>query len=152
MRGFFVIEALGFQLNLKLAVCTRLWPLPMSAHGKDLVFDLLVLYLTRLHVRMKSIWLWSFPLGAYQVAVLDSWWGWEVLAMVSQWIFSNSRSLHALLFVSPMTNLPTVHAQCWYASEPTLAFQSPFWESLVWCYQPARSCPTSSSSWSEVGA
>ena len=50
--------------------------------------------------------------------------GWRVLAWVSQWPFANSRSLHPLSFVFPVPNLPTGSAQCWYASGPTLAFQS----------------------------
>ena len=49
----------------------------------------------------------------------------RLLARVSRWLFANSRSLHPLLFVSPMPNLPVVPAQCWYVSGPTLAFQSP---------------------------
>ena len=41
------------------------------------------------------------------------------------WLFVNSRSLHTLLLVSPIPNLPTVPVQCWYASGPMLAFQLP---------------------------
>ena len=37
-----------------------------------------------------------------------------MLARVSWWLFANSRSLHPLSFVSPMPNLPTVPALCWY--------------------------------------
>ena len=47
------------------------------------------------------------------------------VARVSRWFSANSRSLHPLSFVSSMPNLPTVPAQCWYASRPTLALQSP---------------------------
>ena len=39
-----------------------------------------------------------------------------------RWLFANSWSLHPLSFVSPMPNLPSVPAQYWCASGPTLAF------------------------------
>ena len=44
----------------------------MSAPGKDLVFALLMLYVKRLDVRMKSTWLCTCPLGACQVAGVQS--------------------------------------------------------------------------------
>ena len=74
---------------------------------------------------MKSFWLWTCSLGACPIAVVDNLWGWRVLERVSRWLFMNSKSLYPLSFVSPLPDLPSVAAQCWYASGSTLAFQSP---------------------------
>ena len=115
----------------------------MSTPEKDFVFALLMLDLKRWRVSMKSIWLGTCPLGVCQVAFLDISWGWRVLAGVSRWLIANSRSLNPLSFVSPLLNLPTVTAQCWYASG--LLWHSSrlelhiynSWESLLWRYQAA---------------
>ena len=72
----------------------------MSAPGKDLVFALLMQDLKCWGVRMKSIWLWTCPLGAYQVAVLDNLWGWRMLARVSWWLFANSQSPSSVICLS----------------------------------------------------
>ena len=68
--GLFM-KRLVFSFNL-MVVSTRSWSLPLLAPGKDIVFALLMLDLKHWGVRMKSIWLWTCPLGACQVAVLDS--------------------------------------------------------------------------------
>ena len=73
MRRLFV-KRLVFSFKL-VVVSTRTWLLPVSAPGKDLVFTLLMLDLKRWGDRMKSIWLWTCPSGACQVAVLDNLWG-----------------------------------------------------------------------------
>ena len=108
--------------------------LPLWAPGKDVVTALLMLDLKRWGVRMKSIWLWTCPLGACLVAVLENLLGWRVLARVSRWLLANSRSLHPLSFVSPMPNLPTIPAQCLCASGPTLPFQSPWTTGISFRY------------------
>ena len=91
MRGLFV-KRWVFSFTL-MVVSTRSWSLPILAPEKDLVFALLMLDLKRWDVRTKPIWLWTCPLGAFQVAILDNLWGWRVLARVSRWLFANSRSL-----------------------------------------------------------
>ena len=98
MRGLFVKD-LVFRINL-MVVSTRSCLLPMSAPGKDLVFDFLLLDLKRWGVRMKSIWLWICPLAACQVFVPDNLWGWRVLARVNRLLYVNSRSLILLSFLS----------------------------------------------------
>ena len=53
----------------------------------------------------------------------------KLYVRMSRWLFANCRSFHPSSFVSSMPNLPTVPAQCWFASGPTLAFQSPWTKS-----------------------
>ena len=121
------------------------WSLSVSAPEKDLVFVLLMLYLKRWGYRMKSVWLRTGRLVVCQVAFLDNVWGWKVFARVSRWLFANSRSLHLLLFVSAMPNLPTVLASAGMRQgllrHPNRLEQQayPSWESLLWCYEVARS-------------
>ena len=139
MRGLFV-KRLMFSFN-SMVVRTRSWSLPMSAPWKELVFALLMLDLKRWGVKMKSFWLWTCPLGACQVAVLDNLLGWRALARVSRWLFANSAGLHPLLFVSPMqtfllspSSLSTREGLVWHSDRLELQVY-PSWESLLWCYQ-----------------
>ena len=83
---------------------------------------------------------WS--LFGCQPAVVDSLWRWRVLAKVSCWLYVNSRSLHLLSFVSPspMPNLQTVPALCWYSSGCLLVFQLPWTTSILGslCYDATK--------------
>ena len=117
MQGLFR-QHLAFSLNLKVS-STRLWLQLISAPGNVLVF-------MHCRVRMKSVRLQTCLLGECQVAVHDSLWGWRMLARVRWWLLANSRRHWLLSLVFPMPNHPTVPAKFWCASEPTLAFQSPW--------------------------
>ena len=108
IRGLFV-KSLVFSFNLMVVSLRSLLP-PMSVLEQDLVFALLMMDLKLWVVRLKSIWLWTCPLGTNQVAAPDNLWGWKVLARINRWFFTNSRSRHPVSFISPMPNLPTVRA------------------------------------------
>ena len=60
-----------FSFSLMVA-SMRSWPLPIWAPGKDLIFALLMLTWVLRCKAKKSIRLWTCPLGAWPVAVLDN--------------------------------------------------------------------------------
>ena len=131
MLGLF-LKHFVFSFNLMVAGMRSRSP-PVSAPGKGLVFALLMLDLKHWCVRMKSIWLWSCPLWACQVADLGNLWGWRVLARVSQWLSANSRSLDHLSLQCP--ELACV--QAYFGIPVTLNYKYILLGSLLWHCQAA---------------
>ena len=98
---------LVFSFNL-MVVSTRSWSLLMLAPGKDLAFALLMLDL-----KHWGIWLWTCPLGAHKLAVLDNLWGCRVLTGVSRWLsLQGSPSYVICLFNAKFSYWPCLMLIC----------------------------------------
>lgn len=113
-----VWEVLCFQLSFKF-VKTRLWSLPMSAHGTSLSWPC-------------SCWNEYWQQNIIDLIMDQSLW-WviyfycvcKVLANVSLWLCTNSRSLRPLSLVLTRPISPIVPALSCQASGLTLVFQWP---------------------------
>ena len=113
----------------------------MSVPGKDLVFALLMQDLKCWGVRIKYVWLWTCPLGAYQVAVLDNFWGWQ------GWVGGSLRtlevsilcrlSLQCQIFLPFLPSVGMRQGLLWHCNRLELQVYLS-WESLLWCYQAAH--------------
>ena len=94
--------------------------------------------------RMKSIWLWTCPLGACQVAVLNNFWGWTVLSRMSCGSLQTlgvsvkcGLSLQCQIFLLSLPSVSMHLGLLWHPSRLELQVY-PSWESLLRCYQAAR--------------
>ena len=118
---------------------------PTNQPGKDLVFALLMLELKRWVVRVTSIWLWTCPLGACQVAVLDNFGGggggggceyWQgrvdgsllFLGVSTLW----RSSLQCQIFLLPLPSVGMHQGLLWHSNRLELRVYSS-WEFLLCC-------------------
>ena len=133
-RRHFQLQLDGCKHEVMIAANVSTW--------ERFVFAWLMLDLKHWGVRMKSVWLWTCPLGACKVPVLDNLWGWRVSARVKGWVSGSLRtpgvsilcrlSLQCQVFLPPLPSVCMHQGLLWHSNPLELqVYSEDFWTKIL---------------------